>query len=524
MRLEDYLTRNARNMPHRTALVDARRRVDYLELLGECRALAGALRRRGVAPGDRVAVISPNRVELIVTAFACFMGGFVFQPINFRLSAGEVTNVLDGARPTVLVVDGSAFPHHAELARRRSGVRALVVLGQDGGSYDWSDGSRGLPDPEAFDPPQDPTSIAALLYTGGTTGVPKGAMISHRAWIHASRDGAYATRLTRRDVSYQCIPLFHVSFVHFLSTLYLGVPTILSERVRPADIVDAIVNRGVTHTALVQAALVDLIEHLEENAVALGSLTSLQYGGSPIAPSVIERVCARVGDVLHQNYGSTEAGGAVTFLPPEDHSPRFVGGKWRARVTSAGHAMPGAELSVVDGDGKEVGPEELGEIRVRAESVMDGYWGDEQATREVLLDGGWLATGDIGRLDEDGYLYIVDRKKDMIISGGENIYARDVEDTLLAHPEIREVAVVGGPHQRLGEQVVAYVVRRDGSDLSEASVRSWVATRLASYKKPGRVLFEDSLPRTPVGKIHKPTLRQRLAASADEGVADEAGP
>ena len=517
MRLEDYLTRNAHNMPRRTALVDARRRVGYFELLGECRALAAELKGRGAVTGDRVAVIAPNRVELIVTAFACFLGGFVWQPINFRLSGDEVTNVLDDAQPAVLVVDGAAFPHHAELARRRSGIWALAVLGEEPAGYDWSDGTRGLPDPATFERPHDPTSIAALLYTGGTTGVPKGTVLSHRAWVQASRDGAYAIRLTRRDVSYQCIPLFHVSFVHFLSTLYVGVPTILSERVRPTELVEAIVKRGVTHTALVQTVLVDLLSVLETEAVALPAMTTLQYGGSPIAPSVIERVSERLGDVLHQNYGSTEAGGAVTFLPPEDHSARYVGEKWRTRVTSAGYAMPGAELSVVDSDGRPVGPNEVGDIRVRSDSVMDGYWGNEDATREVLLDGGWLVTGDVGRMDEDGYLYIVDRRKDMIISGGENIYARDVEDTLLAHPEIREVAVVGGPHPRLGEQVVAYVVRRDGSELSEASLTSWVATRLASYKKPGLVLFEESLPRTPVGKVHKPTLRERLSESGGPG-------
>jgi acyl-CoA synthetase (AMP-forming)/AMP-acid ligase II len=516
MRLEDYLIRNAANMPHRTALIDARRQIDYTGLLAESRALAAALRRRGVEPGDRVAVLMPNRIELIAAAFACFHGGFVYQPINFRLSANEVTNVLDDAQPTALMLDESAFPHYAELARRRSGISALAALGDDGASYDFADGAGGLPDAEAFVAPREPTPVAALLYTGGTTGVPRGTVLSHNAWIHSSRDGAYAMRLTRRDVSYQCIPLFHVSFVHFLSTFYLGVPTILTERVRAAEIVDAIANRSVTHTALVQATLVDVLNYLEENPVELAPMTNLQYGGSPIAPAVIEQVCRRFGDVLHQNYGSTEAGGAVTYLPPEDHSPRYVGEKWRKRVTSAGYAMPGAVLIVVDGDGRELGPDELGELRIRSESVMDGYWGNEAATSEALLPGGWLATGDIGRIDADGYVYIVDRKKDMIISGGENIYARDVEDTLLAHPEIREAAVVGGPHGRLGEQVVAYVVLRDQSDLSQEALLEWVTGRLARYKKPGKILFEESLPRTPVGKIHKPTLRERLVVPAVE--------
>jgi acyl-CoA synthetase (AMP-forming)/AMP-acid ligase II len=515
LRLEDYLIRNAANMPHRTALIDARRRVDFLGLLGESRALAAALARRGVEPGDRVAVLVPNRIEMIVTAFACFAGGFVYQPINFRLSSEEITNVLDDAQPSALVVDESAFPGHAELARRRSGLRVLLGLGRAAGSYDWSDENAGLPDPSDFERPRDPTPIAALLYTGGTTGVPKGTVLSHKAWVHSSRDGAYAMRLTRRDVSFQCIPLFHVSFVHFLSTFYLGVPTILAERVRVEEVIDAVVDRSVTHTVLVQATLVDVLNYLEPLEVDLPRMTSLQYGGSPIAPAVIERVCSRFGDVLHQNYGSTEAGGAVTYLPPEDHSPHYIGDKWLVRVTSAGYAMPGAEVGIFDDDGRQLGHDELGEVRVRSESVMDGYWGNEAATKEALLDGGWLATGDIGRIDSEGYVYIVDRKKDMIISGGENIYARDVEDTLLAHPDIREAAVVGGPNERLGEEVVAYVVLRDRSELTEAGLMSWTTERLASYKKPARILFEEALPRTPVGKIHKPTLRERLTVPAD---------
>jgi acyl-CoA synthetase (AMP-forming)/AMP-acid ligase II len=271
----------------------------------------------------------------------------------------------------------------------------------------------------------------------------------------------------------------------------------------------------VTHTALVQATLVDVLNLLEAEPRELPRMTSLQYGGSPIAPAVIERVCHHFGDVLHQNYGSTEAGGAVTFLPPADHSRRLAGDKWEHRVRSAGYAMPGAELGIFDEDDRRLGPDEPGEVRVRSAAVMDGYWGNEAATKDALLPGGWLATGDVARLDEDGYLFIVDRMKDMIISGGENIYARDVEDTLLAHPEILEAAVVGGPNARLGEEVVAYVVRRPASELSEASLLGWTTERLATYKKPARILFVDSLPRTPVGKIHKPTLRDRLRESAD---------
>jgi len=517
MRLESYLIRNAANMPHRVALADPRRQIDYLDLLAESRSLAAGMARRGIVPGDRVAVISPNRIEFIAAAFACFLGGFVFQPINFRLSGSEVTNVLDDAGPAALVVDADAFPEHATLAQRRAGLRALVMLHDESADYDFSDGERGRPDPDDFTAPLQTSPVAALLYTGGTTGVPKGTVLSHRAWVNSSRDGAWSLRLTRRDVSYQCVPLFHVSFVHFLSTFYIGVPTILSAHVRPAEIVAAILNRGVTHTVLVQAPLVDLLHHLDENPVDLPRLTTLQYGGSPVAPAVIERVCRRLGHVLLQNYGSTEAGGSVTHLPPEDHSPEFVGEKWHARVTSAGYAMPGAELVLVGNDGAPVPPCELGEVRVRSGALMDGYWGNEAATRETLLEGGWLATGDIARLDQDGYLYIVDRKKDMIISGGENIYARDVEDTLLAHAGIREAAVVAGPDARLGERVVAFVVRRPGSEVSEDALLSWLADRLAGYKKPRQVFFEDELPRTTVGKIHKPTLRQRLMADEPAG-------
>ena len=510
MRLEDYLIRNAGNYPHDTALIDSRRRVDYLELLAECQALASALRQRGLNLGDRVAVISPNRIEFIVSAFACFLGGYVFQPINFRLSESEVTNILDNAEPSAVLIDGAAFPHHVELIKQRANLLTYCVFTDKGAEYNWSDGSNGLPDSSSFEKPLNPPTTAALLYTSGTTGTPKGTILSHKAWVHSSRDGAYALRLTRHDVSYQCIPLFHVSFCHFLSTFYCAVPTILSERVRPAEIVDAIINQKATHTTLIQAALVDLLNYLEKNDIQLPQLTNLQYGGSPIAPAVIEKLCALFGNVLHQNYGMTESGGASTYLPPEDHSESSVGEKWLKRVTSAGYAMPGVEIGIFDDAGNLLAANISGEIRIRSEGVMDGYWRNEAATKEVLLEGGWLATGDIGSLDEDGYVYILDRKKDMIISGGENIYARDVEDTLLSHPEIIEAAVVGGPHERLGEQVVAFVVLREGSEISEQLLLEWLGTRLATYKKPRLIYFEESLPRTAVQKVHKPTLRAKL--------------
>ncbi len=512
MRLEDYLLRNAANMPRRVALIDSRRQVDYQQLLAESRALVTSLHRRGVSPGDRVAVISPNRIEFITAAFAAFLGGFIFQPINFRLSESEVTNLFDDSSPAAVIVDGAAFPALADHARRRSGLRTLAVLGDGGNDHDWGDGTAGLDDPADYVAPADPTPVAALLYTGGTTGTPKGTVLSHRGWVHASRDGAWALRLTRRDISYMCIPLFHVSFVHFLSTFYVGVPTILRERVRPAEVAEAIQHRGVTHTTLVQAALVDLVEYLDEREIELPPLRTLQYGGSPIAPAVIERVCRRFGNALHQNYGSTEAGGGVTYLPPEDHDPAADPRRRSARLASAGYAMPGAELAIFDDAGNRLGPDELGEIRVRCPSVMDGYWRNPEATAEVLRDDGWLLTGDIGALDEDGYLSIFDRAKDMIISGAENIYARDVENTLLAHPDVLEAAVVGGPHPRLGEEVVAFVVLRPGAGLTGDGLIAWTGDHLARYKTPRQVRIEDSLPRTPVGKIHKPSLRERLRA------------
>ena len=509
MRLEDYLINNAWNHPHDPALTDAYRTIDFDTLLGESEVLAAAIQARGIVPGDRVAVLTRNRIEFVVVAFACFLGGYIFQPINFRLSAGELRNVLEDSEPEYVFVDSVAFPELALFLFDETDYNVVAV--GEGPGFDWGDGS-SLPNRTAFVRPVDPSPIAALLYTGGTTGKPKGTAISHHGWVHSSRDGAYAIRLVRSDVSYMCIPLFHVSFVHYLSTHYLGIHTILAERVRPDEVVDVILNKGVTHVVLVQTSLVDLLNYLEENPVELPQLSTLQYGASPIAPAVIERVCERFGDVLYQNFGSTELAGGVTYLPPHDHSPRYVGEKWRQRVRSAGFAMPGQVIGIFDDDGNRLPAGETGEIWVKSESVMVGYWKNEAATREVMTEDGWFMTGDVGWLDEDGYLYIVDRKKDMIISGGENIYARDVEDTILAHPSIREAAVVGAPHERLGEQVVAFIVLRDGSALTADELLAWLTGRLSSYKKPAEVRFVTELPRTTVGKIHKPTLRQQFSA------------
>ena len=510
MRLEDYLLKNVSNQPSKIALQDSRRTITYSEMLNECREMIVSLRARGIQPGDRVAVISRNRVEFILSAFACFLGGYIFQPVNFRLSPTELSYVLQDSEPSTVIIEAEQFPELLALVESRKDITIVVKLHEKSG-FDWGRGDASSDSVENYRPAVDPTRIAALLYTGGTTGGAKGTVLSHDAWLLSSRDGAYALRLTRHDKSYICVPLFHVSFVHFLSLFYLGITVMLGERVRSDEVVDAIVNGGATHIVLVQAPLVDLLNYLRDNKIVLPKIRTLQYGGSPIAPSVIERVSEVFGDVLYQNYGLTEIAGGATYLPPEDHSPSAVGDVWRKRVRSAGYSMPGAEIGIFSDEGNLLSSDTLGEVWIRSEAVMDGYWRNEKATKEAITPDGWLKTGDMGRLDADGYLYIVDRKKDMIISGGENIYARDVEDVLLSHPDIREVAVVGAPDDRLGEKVVAFLVMRDGVSLTKEELNEWLSKALSSYKKPSRVFFETELPRTTVGKIYKPTLRAWLA-------------
>ncbi|MCW2993091.1 MAG: long-chain-fatty-acid--CoA ligase [Conexibacter sp.] len=509
---------NAASYGDRLALVDGERRYTHRELLERCRDLAAGLAGHGLRRGDRLAVLLQNQAELIELLYATARLGVVLVPLNYRLAPAEIRDVLlDCAAATLVVGDGYA----QQLDEMIEGLTsAPEVFFTDANP---PTGGRPLDDLRRGDLPAPPTAFddadpLALIYTGGTTGRPKGVVITHGGLTASvARESAHLG-FRPDDVSLCAIPLFHVSIVHMLSVAWAGGSAILMSKIESQALLEAIERHGVTHTTLIPTSIGDLLAHPAIGDYRLSTLRMLVYGGAPIPPETLERTIETFGEVLVQVYGLTEASGVVSVLAPEDHR---LEGETAGRLRSAGRPLPGLAIEIRQGDGTLAPTGHEGEIVVLGSGLMGGYWQRPEETAEALHDGA-LATGDVGRLDDDGFLYVVDRKKEMIISGGENVYPKEVEDAIGHHPLVAEVAVVGVPHPRWGEAVKAYVVPRPGSVLTESDVIEHCRGLLARYKTPREVELCDSLPRTSVGKVDKNRLRARssqMAASPTPGTS-----
>lgn len=519
MLLSDLLFRNADLRPTAAAVTDAHRELSWSEFDHEVRSLGAAMLALGLEKGDRVAVVMPNRAELVIAAMACFHTGTAFTPLNYHSTVVELDALLRDARPRLLLVDSSAFPALAEQAAKFAGevgATLVDVAGRAvGGRYGDLPHAAPLARWQAYCGPTDP---AALIYTGGSTGQAKGVLLSHRSWVHSSRDELWSLGWTCDDVMLQYLPMFHTSFVHYVTACLAGAHTVLRRRTDAEELVGAVQRDGVTATHMVLANLVDLIRLLEERPADVSGLRSVVYGGSSIPAGVIERAQAVLGDVLTQFYGQTEAGGAVAVLRPADHRVPPDGSA--ARLSSAGRPMPTVSMRIDRDDSFGDG---AGEILVRSEGVMLEYWRRPELTAATLDKHGWLHTGDVGLFDADGYLYVVDRIKDMIICGGENVFAREVEEVLGAHPAVREVAVIGVPHERLGEEVVAVIVPVEDAGPDQDDLLAFAGQRLAGAKRPRRAIVVTELPRTAIGKVDKPELRRRHSHAAAGDSAELAG-
>jgi long-chain acyl-CoA synthetase len=351
-----------------------------------------------------------------------------------------------------------------------------------------------------------PDDVAFQYYSSGTTGVPKGVMLTNAACFASLGASKDLLKFDDESVSMAVMPQFHVAGGFWgLVALYLGRPCVLQREVDPAGIVDLIAEHRVTHAVYVPALLqvLNLVPGIAD--ADLSSMRCLVYGASPISEEVLVASVRTFGCDFLQAYGMTETSGGCVFLPPEDHDPD---GPNRHRLRAAGIAGPGTDLKVVDAELKPVAVGEVGEVLIRSPQNMSGYWNQPAETERTLLADGWLRTGDAGYMDEDGYLYIHDRVKDMIISGGENVYPAEVENRLMAHPDIADVAVIGVPSERWGETPKALVVRVPGSAVTDVDIIAFAREGLAHYKCPTSVDWLDELPRNPSGKILKNTLRE----------------
>ena len=489
--------RRAQLSPGRTALVFDGLSTTYAELAVRISRLADQLRKAGVSTGDRVAYLGPNHPAFVETMFATHVLGGIFVPLNFRLAAPELDYLLEDSDPAVLVYALSCAPAVRSLAQPPA---CRIALGQPAAGeaeYEsWLNGGS----PASIDVAVAADDIALILYTSGTTGRPKGAMLTHANLIWNTVNLLIGVDVASDEVTLVTAPLFHVAALGqtLLPTFAKSGCAVLTSSWDVDGCYDLIEKHGVTWMFGVATMYAELARSPRWSGADLSSLRSLMCGGAPVSEALI-RVYQERGLVFCQGYGLTETAPGATFLEA---------GESTGRAGSVGAPVFFGQVKVVRADLTEVGPGEPGEVLIRGANVTPGYWKASEATAAALTEDGWFRSGDVATVDEDGYLFIVDRVKDMFVSGGENVYPAEVEKAVADHPAVLEVAVVGVPDGKWGEVGRAFVVCRDGAELSREDLRSFLLTRLAKYKIPVYVDTVDSLPRTGSGKIQKSGLRK----------------
>jgi fatty-acyl-CoA synthase len=497
-----WLSRRAEITPHRKALVFEGRSWTYGEWNAEVQRARHALREAGVNAGDRVAALTFNEPEFLTLAFACWQSGAIFVPLNFRLSPSELSFMLSDAGVHTLLC-GPEFAPAIDAIRGEIPVRRHVCLRPAGGWRSWEDFVGSMPEAGWPHPVRD-DEVALIMYTSGTTGLPKGAMLTHGNIFWNNVNAMHAFELADQERTLVCAPLFHIGGLNVtpLATLQRGGTVYLMRSFDAKAVLDRIEEHRITSMFGVPAMFLFMSQTPDFARRDLSSIRTVICGGAPVPETLIEIYGGR-GIAFLQGYGLTETSPFCTLLPRED---------LRRKLGSAGVPTMYTEVRIVDERNRPVAPGERGEIVARGPNVMRGYWNRPEATAEAIDAEGWFHTGDIGARDEEGYFYILDRKKDMVITGGENVYPAEVEAVLYQMPAIAEVGVIGLPDEKWGERVVAVVVPAPGAGLTAEQVVAFTEGKLARYKMPKQVEFVEALPRNPQGKLVKRVLRERFAA------------
>ncbi|MCT8165311.1 MULTISPECIES: AMP-binding protein [unclassified Pseudomonas] len=515
MNLGNIISRSATYWPDRVAVADANTRVTFSQLEARSNRLASGLGALGVAAGEHVAILAANRVELVEAEVALYKAAMVKVPINARLSLEEVLRVLEDSCSVVVITDASFA---AALAERRAvlpRLRHIVALDGDAGDVSYPALlERGSPAAVNLDPADD--TLAVLHYTSGSSGVLKAAMLSfgNRKALIRKSIASPTRRAAPGDVMAHVGPITHASGMQIMPLLAVGACNLLLERYDDRLLLETIQQERVTRLFLVPAMINRLVNYPGVERFDLSSLRLVMYGAAPMAPALVKKAIQLFGPILAQGYGAGETCSLVTVLTEQDHL--VEDGDYR-RLASCGRCYFETDLRVVNAAFEDVAVGEVGEIVVKGPDIMQGYWRAPELTAEVMHDGYYL-TGDLATVDAQGYVFIVDRKKEMIISGGFNVYPSEVEQVLYSLPEVFEAAVVGVPDEQWGEAVRAVVVLKPGAQLSEAEVIERCGRALAGFKKPRAVDFVGELPKNPNGKVVRRLVRDAYWKDSDRRI------
>jgi long-chain acyl-CoA synthetase len=500
--LADIVRRHAAQQPDMPAIVYDGRTTSYAALDHAASRVANALIASGIKPQTRVAHLDKSSDEFFELLFGVAKANAVMVSVNWRLAPPEVLHIVDDAEAEILFVGEEYFPVIEKIRGELKTVRKIIAFG---GHAEWESFAAWRDRQPVADPhlPTRPTDTAVQFYTSGTTGLPKGAELTN-ANFGALLPLWTATWLLGPGVpNLVCLPMFHIGGAGWgIAGLFAGATNHVVREFAPAQILEIVQRERLQVMVLVPAMILFLLQAPQIRETDLSSLRLIVYGAAPMPLDLLKQAMAVFPCGFQQVYGLTETTGAITLLPAEDHDPNDA-----KKLMSCGYAQTGVELRIVGDDGREMPAGEVGEIAVRSAQVMRGYWKLPEATARAI-QGDWFLTGDAGYLDDRGYLYIYDRVKDMIVSGGENIYPAEVESALFGHPAVADVAVIGVPDERWGEAVKAVVVKKPDAEVTTAELIGWARERIAGYKLPKSVDFAEALPRNPTGKILKRELRR----------------
>ena len=501
--LGDIVRTHARGRPNRPAMVFAGRETTYAQLDQRANQVANGLLREGLKPQTRIAVLDKNSDSFFEVMFGSAKANTVLVAVNWRLSPAEMAYIINDSLAEILFVGQAYFDAVEKVRTTLTSVKKIMAL--SGIHFEWDSYGRWRESQPTSDPAPsvDVQDVALQLYTSGTTGYPKGAQLTHRnllalmptatqEWGHWSDD----------DVSLVCLPLFHIGGTGWACIgFYAGATAIILYDIDCAAMLRAISEHHVTRVFLVPALLLFLLQTPGVEQTDFSSLVEILYGASPIPLDLLRSAIKTFKCPFAQVYGLTETTGGITYLGTEEHEIQD-----NPRLSSCGKPADSVQLRIVDAADNPLAPGQVGEIICRSPQIMKGYWNLPDETARAIR-GEWFYTGDAGYLDSDGFLYIHDRIKDMIVSGGENIYPAEIESVLFSHPAVADVAVIGVPDDVWGEAVKAVVVKRRGSDVTPEEIIDFARERIAHYKAPKSVDFVDALPRNPSGKILKRELR-----------------
>jgi long-chain acyl-CoA synthetase len=491
--------------PDQVAIVYGDREVTWREIDERSSQLANALAAAGVQANDRIARIEKNAPDYFELAFAASKINAVLVDVNWRLAPAEMRQIIDDAAAKVLFVGDEFTSHLDKIESELKAVERTVLLGEADATHESIEsfaGTQPVTDPGVEGTPQD---ICLQLYTSGTTGLPKGVMLSNENLFAFIEEVPTTWEFTPESVSHVVMPTFHIAGSGWgLVCLAMGSRMVLDREVDPVKILQEVEAHRITHAIYVPAVLqfLQIVPNAHDHD--LSSMQLVAYGASPITEQVLRDAMAQFATAKFvQVYGLTETTGAVVQLDAADHDPE----NRPELLRSAGKPYPWVELRVVGAGGEDVAPGDIGEIWIKGVQVMVGYWNNPEETARAITPDGWFRSGDAGYLDEHGYLFLHDRVKDMIVSGGENVYPAEVENAVMGCPGVADVAVIGVPDEKWGEAVKAIVVKQADADVSPEQVIAWTRDRIAGFKVPKTVDFVAELPRNPSGKILKKDLR-----------------